>query len=190
MIGNDIIDLKLTAKQSNWKRPRFLNKLFTEKEQHYIRESSNPFETVWLFWSMKESAYKIYMQHGGIRTFAPLKFESTIESSTKGFVSFDTFICKTCSTINSNFIHTVATFEKDSADIHIYPFENFPVKAQRNEIYRLLKINIAQKKDLDFKYLEIRKTTAGVPKIYFKSLPLDVSFSLSYHGGYGAVVVL
>ena len=33
MIGNDIVDLKQAAKDSNWQRPRFLDKVFTKHEQ-------------------------------------------------------------------------------------------------------------------------------------------------------------
>lgn len=73
MIGNDLVDLKLAAKQSNWQRKGFLDKLFTPKEQGCILNSSNPFETVWLLWSMKESAYKAYLQTHNERFFAPKK---------------------------------------------------------------------------------------------------------------------
>jgi hypothetical protein len=33
MIGNDVVDLALAQKESNWKRKGFLNKLFTSVEQ-------------------------------------------------------------------------------------------------------------------------------------------------------------
>jgi hypothetical protein len=32
VIGNDIVDLALARKESNWKRPGYLNKIFTTKE--------------------------------------------------------------------------------------------------------------------------------------------------------------
>ena len=62
MIGNDIVDLKLASIQSNWQRKGFLNKVFTKKEQTLILNASNSFEMVWLLWSIKESAYKVYIQ--------------------------------------------------------------------------------------------------------------------------------
>ena len=61
-IGNDIVDLELAKAQNNWKRKGFLEKLFTKKEQEKIINSNNPFLTIWLFWSMKEAAYKCYVQ--------------------------------------------------------------------------------------------------------------------------------
>ena len=62
MIGNDIVDLTLAKTQSNWRRNRFLEKQFTDFEIERIVKSQHPFMQVWLFWSMKEAAYKIHVQ--------------------------------------------------------------------------------------------------------------------------------
>ena len=86
MIGNDLVDLKLANIQSNWQRKGFLDKLFTPKEQEYILNADNPFETVWLLWSMKESAYKAYLQIYGCRFFAPKKLACSLLSKNKGTV--------------------------------------------------------------------------------------------------------
>lgn len=190
MVGNDIIDLKLAAQESNWERPRFLNKLFTKNEQQFIRSSSNPFETLWLLWSMKESAYKIYMQQGGSRIFAPLKFECVVNDFIQGFVTFRTSVYKTKSAINSNFIHTVASSKKNDSTIHIYHLKDISANAQSIEIYRLLISSIAKQRNLNFEYLEIKKTVAGIPQLYSKDSLLDIFISLSHHGRYGAVVFL
>ncbi|MDT0294261.1 4'-phosphopantetheinyl transferase superfamily protein [Mesonia ostreae] len=58
MIGNDVVDLHMTKQESNWQRPRFLEKIFTKGEQAKIISDKDPNFLVWLFWSMKESAYK------------------------------------------------------------------------------------------------------------------------------------
>ena len=52
MIGNDIIDLKLAAIQSNWQRKGFLNKIFTEEEQRVILNSDNAFQLVWYLFAL------------------------------------------------------------------------------------------------------------------------------------------
>ena len=62
MIGTDIIDIVEAKKTSNWERPRFLEKLFTSNEQQLIHNSENKFVMVWRLWSMKEAAYKLYIQ--------------------------------------------------------------------------------------------------------------------------------
>jgi hypothetical protein len=45
VIGNDIVDL--AWKESNWKRPGYLNKIFTTKEQLLISSAENPNTMVW-----------------------------------------------------------------------------------------------------------------------------------------------
>ena len=84
MIGNDLVDLKLAAKQSNWQRKGFLDKLFTPKEQGYILNSDDSFKTVWLLWSMKESAYKAYLLMHNDRFFAPKKLACHLTSKNNG----------------------------------------------------------------------------------------------------------
>ncbi|MHA7057438.1 4'-phosphopantetheinyl transferase superfamily protein [Aquimarina sp. M1] len=62
MIGNDIIDLKLAAVQSNWQRKGWLNKVFTASEQQRIWYAKNPGQMVWKLWSMKEATYKAHQR--------------------------------------------------------------------------------------------------------------------------------
>lgn len=75
MIGNDIIDLALARKESNWKRSGFFDKIFTEKEQILISNSKNPEITVWNLWSRKEATYKIINRQTKKRVFIPLQLE-------------------------------------------------------------------------------------------------------------------
>ena len=75
MIGNDIIDLALALKESNWKRKGFLDKIFTKNEQLLILNTQNPEVMVWNLWSRKEAAYKIYNRQTGIRGYFPLQLE-------------------------------------------------------------------------------------------------------------------
>ena len=71
MIGNDIVDLHYAKHQSNWQRRGFLDKLFTESEQVFIRNANDSEKVVWLFWSMKESAYKIIARQEKCSFYAP-----------------------------------------------------------------------------------------------------------------------
>lgn len=75
MIGNDVIDLDLARKESNWKRKGFLDKIFTSKEQLLISKSLNPEIMVWNLWSRKEAAYKIYNRQTQMRSYIPLQLE-------------------------------------------------------------------------------------------------------------------
>ena len=75
MIGNDVVDLALAQKESNWQRKGFLDKIFTEKEQVQIKAFQNPDIMVWNLWSRKEAAYKIYNRNTNIRKYNPIQFE-------------------------------------------------------------------------------------------------------------------
>ena len=88
MIGNDIIDLSFARLESNWQRTGFLEKQFTANEQKLILTAKNSFILVWKLWSMKEAAYKIYLQQNETRFFAPKKFDCLLKSGEKGLVYF------------------------------------------------------------------------------------------------------
>lgn len=75
MIGNDIIDLALTSKESNWQRKGILDKLFTISEQEAILNAENSELMYWNLWSRKEAAYKIYNRLTKIRAFIPKQLE-------------------------------------------------------------------------------------------------------------------
>ncbi|MBO9672939.1 MAG: 4-phosphopantetheinyl transferase family protein [Sphingobacteriaceae bacterium] len=112
MLGNDIVDLDLAKIQSNWRRKNYLNKIFTAEEQLMIVSASNPDEMVWLLWSMKESAYKIYNRKTGIRNFAPKSLSCTLSSNAdriKGTVSINNDIYFTQSEMRPSYLHTIAT---------------------------------------------------------------------------------
>lgn len=112
MIGNDIIDLALARKESNWKRKGFLDKLFTAKEQMMISNSNIPEITVWNLWSRKEAAYKIYNRQTQIRAFIPLQLEcfdiEIKEGIVYGKVICHNFIYYTKTIITSEYIETNA----------------------------------------------------------------------------------
>ena len=109
MIGNDLVDLKVASVESNWKRPRFLDKVFTIEEQQLIMNSKNQHQTVWLLWSMKEAAYKINVQQFGKRFYNPKKLVCHLSSSTIGYVTIENRTYYTRSAISKNYIYTVAS---------------------------------------------------------------------------------
>lgn len=113
MIGNDVIDLVLAKKESNWKRKGFLIKLFTSFEQELIAKATNQEEMVWMLWSMKESVYKAYQRINYNEGFYPIKIEILeINAENESIIQlFGTlFYGKTSS--NSDFIKTIVVLNK------------------------------------------------------------------------------
>jgi hypothetical protein len=84
VIGNDIVDLALARKESNWKRPGYLNKIFTTKEQLLI--SSAEIRIPW-YGIYGVGKRRIYNRATGIRGYFPLNLECAYENSTTGSVA-------------------------------------------------------------------------------------------------------
>lgn len=112
MIGNDIVDLALARKESNWKRKGFLDKIFTENEQLLIYNAKNPEHMLWNLWSRKEAAYKIYNRNTQIRGYFPLQLEcfdlEIIDGISFGKVVIKDFVYFTKTAITSQFVNTIA----------------------------------------------------------------------------------
>jgi len=129
MIGNDIVDLALAQKESNWKRNRFLDKIFTKNEQIFINSSEDPTILIWNLWSRKEAVYKIYNRQTGLRGYFPLQIECCYESPFSGTVFCNGFMYFTQSDISTEMIHTIAVARKDL-------FEKISKINRRTKIYK------------------------------------------------------
>lgn len=112
MIGNDVVDLNLAKVQSNWRRPNFLKKIFTEDEQIFIAKSQNPDLEVWVLWSRKEAVYKIVNRAERIRKFNPLSFCCCSHKLNPNEVCYQKEIYFTKTEIASDYVHTIAVQNK------------------------------------------------------------------------------
>tara|TARA_R110001583_G_C5574849_1_gene402391 strand:- start:294 stop:869 length:576 start_codon:yes stop_codon:yes gene_type:complete len=185
MIGNDIVDLNNMATQSNWKRARFLDTVFSEKEQLIISVSENPHQMVWLFWSMKEAAYKLYVQQFGKRFFNPKKLVCRLFSSTIGYVSIENRTYPTTSIISNDYIYTVATLNNSqNYKSAIFEVEDKSYLTQSNSLKNRLLESISKNKDLNFQDLYVRKDLVGVPQLFYNNSKLPIQFSLTHCGNY------
>ena len=113
MIGNDIVDLALAQKESNWQRKGFLDKIFTTEEQLLILNSENPEKMVWNLWSRKEAAYKIYNRQTQIRIYNPIQFICCDIHLAIGRVIYNDNIYFVKTEISDDYIHSIAVTEKE-----------------------------------------------------------------------------
>lgn len=111
MIGNDIIDLDLARKESNWRRKGFLDKIFTLKEQALIHNDPNPELMVWNLWSRKEAAYKIYNRNTKIKGYFPWLLQCNYDNTNLGIVVIENFVYYTQTQITDTFIYTISVSE-------------------------------------------------------------------------------
>lgn len=163
MIGNDIVDLALAQKESNWQRKGFLDKIFTQNEQLLILNAENPAMVVWNLWSRKEAAYKIYNRKTQIRGYFPLRFEcfdlEIIDGIVFGKVVLKNLVYFTKTVITSQFINTIAVE-------NIQDFDKIKTLENRSNI---------QKRN-------------GIPNYFKKGNRVPRPASISHHGRFEQIV--
>jgi phosphopantetheinyl transferase (holo-ACP synthase) len=145
MLGNDIIDLQQARAESNWQRKGWINKIFAKHEREFIAQSTEKELMVWLMWSMKEAAYKIYHREFKEMFYAPQKFSCSDiniqNNAASGCVRFKHNTYNTSSDISFDFIHTIALLQNNFGDINVYIDEKtnpddaccLPYKLLKNE---------------------------------------------------------
>lgn len=186
MIGNDIVDLKQATKESNWQRPRFLDKVFTKHEQHYISTSRQKHEMVWLLWSMKEAAYKIYVQQFETCFFNPKKIACTLTSNSTGIVSINEMSYKTISTITEDYIYTIAIIkETDTVTNFCFEMESMAYKVQSKTVKSQFLEHFAKTNKESLNKLSLTKNKAGIPQLFKDGVTIDLSLSFTHHGLFG-----
>ena len=185
MIGNDIVDLEEAQLNSNWQRPRFLDKLFTSKEQEVIGTSEHPFIMVWRLWSMKEAAYKLFTQLHPSRFYSPKQFECDRDGS-NGKVNYKTFECFTETKITKHYILSEASLNTTDMSSKSMKFKSTSSKCQSEAVKALLLSDIAKEFNLVKEDLNLVKSEFGIPSVYHKFKTLDLGVSLTHHGKYGA----
>ena len=179
MIGNDIVDLNFAETESNWQRLGFLEKQFSLKEQKIILNSENSFLQVWLFWTMKEAAYKCHTQKHHKRFFAPQKFECSFTSENEGIVVFEDDKFYTTTFLDPFYVYTIA---KDTPkETNFFSSIGSPKRIDKD-----LKRKLQEETAISAKEITQRKSAIGAPLYYHKEKLLTNSCTISHHGNYGA----
>ena len=196
MIGNDIVDLTLAAQQSNWRRPRWLAKQFTEAEQALIAASERSERTVWLLWSMKESAYKVIARQFEKRFFAPRQFVCSVHGLDggliKGLVRFKNQICQTRSQSTTQYVHSW-TVPGSSPEPPVVKIVSKPEGAglpnSNQWLYQAVIDHCGRESAISDTTPRIQKNALGIPQIFVGSTQQSSLLSLSHHGRFGAFVM-
>ena len=154
-----------------------------------IFSSKNEHQTVWLLWSMKEAAYKIYVRQFGERFFNPKRLECAFESKTKGRVVIEDVVYKTTSQYDKNYIHTIASrLGEKGVKSSCLKIENSSIKLQSQLSRKDVLEAYSKNQNVHKNSVTIKKDTLGIPhffqnnkkqketlkKIYFFSLLISV----------------
>lgn len=179
MVGNDIVDLTEAKNASNWQRPRFLDKLFTEKEQVYIKNTKSPFLMVWRLWSMKEASYKLYTQINSGRFYNPRGFECKIDKN-YGTVKFRDFLYNVETKMTSSYIISEARLEEQKLNSKIIKFTTTDHNNQSQELKSKLLDAVGT-------MYQLKKNEYNIPTLCNGKEQINIS--LTHHGNYGAYAI-
>ena len=186
MIGNDIVDIATARSQSNWKHPRYLNKLFTSREQAYIHNSQDAFTAVWRLWTMKEAAYKLYTRYNPGRFYNPRAFDCTIAGD-GGEVRFQDQNYYTQTRISAEYILSEARPEPDDFSSKVIAFRSEDCSEQGRFLKAEALEYLAYSRNIPLENLRVESCPFGIPKIIHNSTSIPVSFT--HHGQYGAFAI-
>ena len=181
-IGNDIVDLHLAKTQSNWQRKGFLQKQFTEEEQTVILTSKDPFLQVWLFWSMKEAAYKCYTQKYQKRFFAPQKILCKNLSNSEGIVTIGSEVYVITYSITADYIHSIAQKHMSEKMVSKIIFTKNGLSSTKIIAQSVLSHFSAE--------VSLKKNKIGIPYLYQQQHKMPNSITISHHGNYGAYAIM
>lgn len=188
MIGVDIVDIEEAKSTSNWQRPRFLDKLFTLKEQQLIHNSKDPFIMVWRLWSMKEAAYKLYVQIHFGRFFSPNQFQCKLNKDAFE-VTYKDFECIVNTKFTTRYILSEARLIKNEMVLKCIKLQSKDYISQSQQTNEALMILVSNLFKLSKNKLRIQKSDLGIPSIYYNTKKLELSISTSHHGYFGAFAI-
>lgn len=188
MIGNDIVDLRLAAIESNWRRKGFLEKVFTGNEQLMIFRSLQPDDLVWKLWSMKESAYKARLRVQKKIKIDPKAFECIILNKNEGQVYCEGKTYATLSRTNKDFIHTIAYSEKLEIKLYQDIVMMNQTKGSSKPLYKALISAMSLRMTWNKDAIVIEKNELGIPELYRLDRKTSILCSLSHHGRYGSYI--
>ncbi|MDY8136099.1 4'-phosphopantetheinyl transferase superfamily protein [Aquimarina sp. 2201CG5-10] len=177
MIGNDIVDLELANKQSNWKRKGWLKKIFTQSEQKNILNSPKPSSIVWQYWSRKEAVYKAHQRRFSLAPrYNPKDFECLEDQS----VVIDGYKYHTDTQSSEKYIYSIASSKQHgfSSDVCF-----------GNSARSKLKEFIANSLCVELPLISIEKDIHQIPIIKINNKAEKINFSLSNHGHFSAFII-
>lgn len=195
MIGNDIIDLKEVSESSRTRRQRFLNKVFTIDEQAFLLTQNDINGSIWLLWSMKESAWKAHYRNSSIRLFSPKLMQCkaqycSIEGDfVSGIVSVEKKQYQTFSLWKNDLIHTTANSTAVPIEHDFFRMAAVSSKGQSAQVRNKVCQTISSHLGYSLNAISIGYSNHGVPQVIVNGVNSNIKLSISHHGRFGAYAI-
>jgi len=196
-IGNDIVDLFDSDSLGVLQNTRFIERVFTPQEIHFIQTNSFKEKTAWAIWAAKEATFKALTRFNpGIR-FSPVKFEVfpqqemvTYEEKSYPVQSIHTSEYVASISLNAGkhptyeyWISDFETIQKmDQISIYLKKVNSYSEESQLCHSYALWLLE----NKTGLSDVTIKKASASprfAPVIHCANRPLEsLTLSLSHHG--------
>ena len=193
MIGNDIVSLDLVRQSPKVDQPAYLTKVLTVWEREQLNHSPDQELTLWKFWALKESAYKLEFKQFRHRYFAPKKFECRIDDVnanwSEAMVRSSRGICFGKVWNNDQVIHALVASTKAELDTIKFATTFLPSDqpaVQSRTVRHCLQKMLSSKLGVSEQEVKVRKEE-GIPFVAIQDETLAFDISLSHHGQWGAV---
>jgi hypothetical protein len=109
VIGNDIVDLEDRDAQPGARHPRFDRRVFSVGERRLLESAGSDTRLPWIFWSAKESAYKVARRRRPDLGFSPVRFAVELDAGWRGCVRHGEDVYPVRVDVRPDCVHAVAT---------------------------------------------------------------------------------
>ena len=179
-IGNDLVAFPQQGRTPKYQNQRWLDKVFTKSEQAFILNATEPEQTLWWFWSCKESAYKVFIKIEKIRKFNPKEIEiKTMNAALKQTtIQYKSWSVWTTTSIQTNYLHTIAVTSIKLLNLvnhQVFEWNDLSTikGSQQLKMALIQDISLTQKQDV-----VIFKDEWNIPRCKTKdTIIIEVSFS-------------
>ncbi|MCK8520060.1 4'-phosphopantetheinyl transferase superfamily protein [Aquimarina sp. D1M17] len=173
MIGNDIVDLKLAQKQSNWQRKGWLQKIFTLREQEQIQLAKQPELEVWKLWSRKEAAYKVHQRRFNLQP----KYNPKSLECVDHLVQIDDSVYNCETQLTDDWVYSIATSSSKNPISKVF---------DHNRVRDELKLWFSDFLSIPESSCSIVKNLNRIPLLRTENGSEFSNFSITHHGDFSA----
>jgi phosphopantetheinyl transferase (holo-ACP synthase) len=210
VIGNDIVDLRLSGNRGKSGDRRFLDRVCTPEEKAFIGEFADHSDRrLWVVWAAKEAAYKALAKRDAFIDAVPVQYRTVFhrvvpiaEAATGRLLSFQGRVqtpageafFQACSTVHH--VHCLAVAGGDALPAGIeWCILDLPEGQDPSSWLRRAALEaLARRLGVPVQRLAISRFPGprgkGPPRVLEGSRLLDVDLSLSHDGSYGAYAFL
>jgi len=187
-VGNDVVDLRQPAAKHSAANPRFLDRVFTDRECDAIAAAPDRMAMLWTLFGAKEAGYKVVNKLRPAAAFAHNRFEVSADLSE---LFYDDIYLRLSIDRTDDRVHVVAC---TLVGVHMAGVGSVPPGADPSAAVRdLLKAAVASRVGCAAGDLAVVREKSpgswdgfGPPRLLLRGRPAEIDVSLSHDGRFVA----